>query len=78
MRQQASNDFYKFHHEALQLFIPARQFHDLKTTLFLRSQDFDEPLSAYIVSIKEAARILQLNVTECEIINHILEVYFLK
>lgn len=73
LRHLNSNNFNDFHREALSLFVPARQYHTLKTNLFLRCQSIGEPLPSYILSVKEAAQVLLLEATESEVLNCIIE-----
>lgn len=73
LRHIVTNDFNSFHRETLNLFIPVRQFQSLKTNLFLRCQSVGEPLASFIISVKEAAQVLLLDVTEKDVVNNIIE-----
>lgn len=63
--------FDQFHAEVLKYFVPQRLLAVIEREEFYRLQRTGEPLSAYIVSIKEAAKLLRLNLIECEIVNTI-------
>lgn len=69
----ASLTFGQFHMDLLRFFVPRRMFDVLKQDLFGRLQGQDESFSAYVNSIKDTATILQLPVSEGEIVANILE-----
>lgn len=60
-----------FHAEVLNYFIPQRLLSVIEKEKFYRLQGSNEALSAFIVSIKEAARLLRLNKSESEIVGNI-------
>lgn len=72
-RHISQNNFIDFHKEALNSFVPSRQYDQLKANLYLRCQSVGEPLSTYILSIKEAACVLLINASEAEVVNTIIE-----
>jgi hypothetical protein len=65
--------FAQFHADVLQFFVPKRLFDTLRQDLFGRLQGENEPFSSYVSSIKQAAVVLKLPVTEKEIVSNILE-----
>lgn len=73
LQQKSQNDFENFHRLAIKSFIPDRQLTFIKQNLYLRKQGAQERLTEYISSIKEAAVLLLLEVTEEQVVNTILE-----
>lgn len=68
-----TNDFHAFHQAAIKTFIPVRQLNSITNNLFLRKQGDNERLPEYIAEVKENACILQLRVSEREVVDTILE-----
>lgn len=66
-----NSSFDQFHGEVLKYFIPQRLLSAIEREQFYRLQLSNEPLSSYIVSIREAAALLRLNLSECEIVTTI-------
>lgn len=73
LRHIDTNNFENFHREAIKFFIPSKQFYNLKQNLFLRCQGSNEKLSSFIGDIKEASEVLQLQISEREICETIIE-----
>jgi hypothetical protein len=69
----SGSSFEQFHFDVLQFFVPGRLFESLKQNLFRRLQHSDESFPAYVSSIRDAALVLELPVSEQEIINNILD-----
>jgi stress-induced morphogen len=66
-------DLAQFHGDVLRFFIPKRLFEKLKQFMFGRVQRKDESFSSYVNSVKDAAVVLQLPVSENEIVSNIVE-----
>jgi hypothetical protein len=69
----SGSSFEQFHFDVLQFFVPRRLFESLKQNLFRRLQHSDESFPAYVSSVRDAALVLKLPVSEQEIINNILD-----
>ncbi|XP_039284238.1 uncharacterized protein LOC120351356 [Nilaparvata lugens] len=63
--------FDQFHKGILQYFIPQRLLSAIERERFYRLQSSQEPLCSYIVSIREAASLLRINLSEAEIVHTI-------
>ncbi|XP_039280696.1 uncharacterized protein LOC120350592 [Nilaparvata lugens] len=67
----SGNTFDQFHGDILRYFIPQRLLSAIERQEFYRLQRSKEPLSSYIVSVREAACLLRLNLQESEIVHTI-------
>ncbi|XP_039291296.1 uncharacterized protein LOC120352986 [Nilaparvata lugens] len=63
--------FNEFHGELLHYFIPSRLISVIEREHYYRLQMPNEPLSTYILAIKNSAKLLRLNKSEEEIVNDI-------
>lgn len=71
MHQGGSLD--SLHRETLDTFIPGRLREQLRQKYFYRVQAHDESLALFITSIRDAARVLRIDMPEREIVQVILE-----
>ena len=69
----AGGDFDTFHRDVLELFMPGRLHDQMRQRLFYRVQGHGEKLNVFITSIKSAARVLRVDVSEAEVVRVILE-----
>jgi hypothetical protein len=65
--------FEQFHSDVLQFFVPRRIFDNLKQDLYGRLQREKESFQAYASSIRDAATVLRLPVSDQELIDNILD-----
>lgn len=65
--------FEDFHRETLDTFVPGRMREDLKMRMFYRSQGLREGLAAYVTDVCLAGRILQVSLSEAEVVQVILD-----
>jgi hypothetical protein len=65
--------FAQFHGDVLRFPIPKRLFEKLKQDVFGRLQREDESFPSYVNSVEDAAVVLQLPVSEKEIVSNIVE-----
>ncbi|XP_039276064.1 uncharacterized protein LOC120349650 [Nilaparvata lugens] len=72
MAINSSHSFDKFHQEVLNYFVPQRLMSTIVKDRFYRLQAPVEPISAYVVSIKESALLLRLEKSEAEVVSTIL------
>lgn len=70
---KGGNGLDALHAEALDSFVPGRLRDRLRQQLFYRVQERGEPLADFVRSVRDAARILRLGLTEQEVIQVILE-----
>ena len=69
----AGGDFDAFHRDVLELFMPGRLRDQMRQRLFYRVQGHGKKLNVFINSIKSAARVLRVDVSEAEVVRVILE-----
>ena len=70
---QAGQTFDDFHNNLILFFIPRRMFDSLRQELFGRLQKEEETLAEYVESIKEAAAVLKLSLSEIEVVSNITD-----
>jgi hypothetical protein len=69
----AGHNFDNFHSDLILFFIPRRMFDSLRQELFGRLQREDETLAEYVESIKDAAAVLKLSLSEVEVVANITD-----
>jgi hypothetical protein len=69
----ASVDFDQFHEDAIQYFVSRRVFEQLRQEMFGRLQREEESLSTYAQSIKDAATVLRLSLSETEVVAVVMD-----
>jgi len=65
--------FDDFHKDVLEFFVPGRLLERLKVEYFYRPQGHGERLSNFIAAVKEAGRVLRLEISEADTVQVILE-----
>ena len=70
---QGAWEFERLHREILECFIPRRLFDQLQREKYERLQREGETFATYICSVKDAARVLRLPVSERDVVNNIIE-----
>lgn len=70
---QGTWEFERLHREILECFIPRRLFEQLRREKYERLQRDGETFATYICSVKDAARVLRLPVSERDVVNNIIE-----
>ena len=70
---RTSVDFDRFHEDVIQYVVPRRRFEQLCQDMFGRLQREEESLSAYAESIKDAATVLRLALSETEVVAVIMD-----
>ncbi|XP_039281184.1 putative uncharacterized protein DDB_G0286901 [Nilaparvata lugens] len=71
LAMSTNKSFDEFHKDILQHFIPSRLISIIERDHYYRLQRAGEPLSAYIVSIKDANKLLRLEKSEEDVVNNI-------